>query len=143
VAFLLKMKIKCFIGLCRIFGDVGAVEAIFRISPPLPCISDRAQAEEDRLARELRERDEQQLAVEEKYASVQECDPPPPHRADAGSEIAEKSKKLKKLWAKYQEAKQEIKDLQQEFQNEREYLLESIREQDRQVGGGGGMEVCC
>mmetsp|Transcript_14765 Transcript_14765/g.34598 ORF Transcript_14765/g.34598 Transcript_14765/m.34598 type:complete len:311 (-) Transcript_14765:61-993(-) len=78
------------------------------------------KAEELRLEQELAEREEQQLMAEEKYSSIQE-------------EVLSKTKKMKKLWSKWQEAKDEVSDLQHEFQQEREDLLETIREQDRQL----------
>lgn len=44
-----------------------------------------------------------------------------------------KSKKLKKLWAKYQAAKTEQQDLQDEFRIEREDLLDTLRELSRDL----------
>mmetsp|Transcript_286 Transcript_286/g.853 ORF Transcript_286/g.853 Transcript_286/m.853 type:complete len:767 (-) Transcript_286:217-2517(-) len=78
------------------------------------------KAEEMRLERELAEKEEEQLMAEEKFSSIE-------------AECASKTKKMKKLWSKWQAAKEEIHDLQQEFQQEREDLLETIREQDRQL----------
>ena len=48
-------------------------------------------------------------------------------------EVDAKTKKLKKLWSKFQSAKSEIKDLTEEFQEEREGMLETIRDLTRQV----------
>jgi hypothetical protein len=59
--------------------------------------------EEARLARELQEKEETNLQLEEHFSSLQE-------------EVESKTKKLKKLWSKYQGAMQETEDLQQEFQ---------------------------
>lgn len=61
------------------------------------------QQEEARLARELAEKEEANLQLEEHFSSLQE-------------EVEVKTKKLKKLWSKYQAAAQEAQDLQQEFQ---------------------------
>lgn len=44
-----------------------------------------------------------------------------------------KTKKLKKLWSKYQTAHREIKDIQEEFQQERTDMLDTIRELTRQL----------
>jgi hypothetical protein len=78
------------------------------------------RAEQDRMQQQLEEHEEMAEQAEEKYASIQE-------------EAQAKTKKLKKLWSKYEEAKAEEKDLRHEFQLEREDLLETIREQDRQA----------
>ncbi|KAI8847665.1 P-loop containing nucleoside triphosphate hydrolase protein [Chytridium lagenaria] len=80
--------------------------------------------EQKRAERELQGRlelkQEIQLQMEENYASLQE-------------EIDVKSKKLKKLWTKLTAAKAEINDLQDEFRNEREDLLDTIRELSREL----------
>ncbi|KAJ3416519.1 Kinesin-like protein kif3b [Chytridiales sp. JEL 0842] len=80
--------------------------------------------EQKRAERELQQRlemkQEVQLQMEESYASLQD-------------EVDSKSKKLKKLWAKLQTAKAEISDLQDEFRNEREDLLDTIRELSREL----------
>ena len=44
-----------------------------------------------------------------------------------------KTKKLKKLWAKKEELSQEIQELREEHQQEKESLLETIRTQDREL----------
>lgn len=61
------------------------------------------QQQESRLARELAEKEEANLQLEEHFSSLQE-------------EVEVKTKKLKKLWAKYQGAVREAQDLQEEFQ---------------------------
>lgn len=61
------------------------------------------QQQEARLARELAEKEEANLQLEEHFSSLQE-------------EVEVKTKKLKKLWAKYQGAVREAQDLQEEFQ---------------------------
>lgn len=44
-----------------------------------------------------------------------------------------KTKQLKKLWNKYETAHREIKDIQEEFQQERSDMLDTIRELTRQL----------
>ena len=64
----------------------------------------RAHAEQQsKLARELAEKEEANLQLEEHFSSMQE-------------EVEVKTKKLKKLWTKYQAAVKEAQDLQEEFQ---------------------------
>ena len=60
--------------------------------------------QEATLAREL---EEANVMIEEQYASMAE-------------ELEAKTRKLKKVWNKYQAAQQEIRDLSEEFQKERE-----------------------
>ncbi|GMH64629.1 hypothetical protein TL16_g04008 [Triparma laevis f. inornata] len=72
------------------------------------------------LARQMADQEEQNLELEEKFGSLQD-------------EVDAKTKKLKKLWTKFQSAKGEIKDLTEEFQEEREGMLETIRDLTRQV----------
>lgn len=73
------------------------------------------QQQEGQLARELAEKEEANLQLEEHFTSLQE-------------EVEVKTKKLKKLFAKYQGAVRETKDLQEEFQTERTDLLDTIRD---------------
>jgi kinesin family member 3B len=73
--------------------------------------------QEAALARQL---EEANLVIEEQYASMAE-------------EVEVKTKKLKKVFAKYQQARQELADQRADFQREREELLDSIRELDRQL----------
>eukprot|EP00277_Geminigera_cryophila_P008226 CAMPEP_0179417520 /NCGR_PEP_ID=MMETSP0799-20121207/7412_1 /TAXON_ID=46947 /ORGANISM="Geminigera cryophila, Strain CCMP2564" /LENGTH=722 /DNA_ID=CAMNT_0021190537 /DNA_START=61 /DNA_END=2229 /DNA_ORIENTATION=- len=75
---------------------------------------------QDRLNEQLREKEELAAAAEEKFSSVQD-------------EATVKTKKLKKLWSRYEETKGEVHELQKEFQQEKEDLLDTIREQDRQL----------
>lgn len=49
------------------------------------------------------------------------------------AKVEVKTKKLKKLWSKYQTAHREIKDIQEEFQQERSDMLDTIRELTRQL----------
>eukprot|EP01034_Spumella_vulgaris_P022225 gene22225-28339_t len=73
------------------------------------------QMQEANLARELAEKEEANLQLEEHFSSLQE-------------EVEVKTKKLKKLWNKYQSAAAEAKDLQEEFQTERTDMLDTIRQ---------------
>ncbi len=76
------------------------------------------QEQEARLARELAEKEEANLQLEEHFSSLQE-------------EVEVKTKKLKKLWNKYQAAAAEVTDLQEEFQSERSDMLDTIRQLTR------------
>lgn len=60
------------------------------------------QMQEAALARELAEKEEANLQLEEHFSSLQE-------------EVEVKTKKLKKLWAKYQGATREVKEQAEEF----------------------------
>lgn len=73
------------------------------------------EAEERRLAEELARKEDANLQLEEHFESLQE-------------EVEVKTKKLKKLYAKYQSALSEAKDLQAESQLERSDMLETIRQ---------------
>ena len=76
----------------------------------------REHAEQQaRLARELAEKEEANLQLEEHFSSLQE-------------EVEVKTKKLKKLLTKYQAAEREAKDLEEEFQLERTDLTDTIRQ---------------
>ena len=59
--------------------------------------------QEAQLERELAEKEEMNMQLEEHFSSLQE-------------EVEVKTKKLKKLWSKYQAAVSETQDLQEEFQ---------------------------
>ena len=78
-------------------------------------LEERRRAQEH-LNAQLREKEEMAAAAAEKYSSVED-------------EVASKSKKLKKLWSRYEQTKLEVKDIQKEFQQEKEDLLDTIREQ--------------
>jgi kinesin family protein 3/17 len=78
------------------------------------------RAQEASLARELAEKEELNLQLEEHFSSLQE-------------EVEVKTKKLKKLWNKYQAAMHETKDLQDEFQTERTDMLDTIRQLTQQL----------
>ena len=64
--------------------------------------------------------EEERLHVEEKHESLQ---------AEADS----KGRKLKQLWGKFRAAQAEIQDLQVEQQQEKEDLLQTVRELTRQL----------
>lgn len=66
----------------------------------------------------LQEKQELQFKLEENYHSLQE-------------EIESKGKKIQKLWQKLEIERAEIQDLQDEFREEREAMLDSIRELSR------------
>jgi len=79
------------------------------------------QREEDlRLAQERARREEERLAQDDKYSSLRD-------------EAEAKTKKLKQLWSKFRAARVEIEDLKEEFAQEKEDLLHSVRELTRQV----------
>ncbi len=80
-----------------------------------------AKREEDFiLARKMAEKEEANFQLEEQYSSLQEA-------------CQSITKKLKKLWKKYQQAKDEIEDLHGEFQTERTSMLDTIRDLERQL----------
>ena len=69
-------------------------------------------------ARKISEREEANIVLEEQYNSLQEA-------------CQSITKKLKKLWKRYQQAKGEITDLNGEFQMEREGMLNTIRDLEK------------
>ena len=72
------------------------------------------------LARQMAEKEETNFLLNEKYSSLQE-------------EVLSKTKKLKKLWIKFQQAKSEIDDLNCEFEEERNDMLNMIRDLTKQM----------
>ena len=76
--------------------------------------------QEQALSRQIRMREEGICALEEKYASKQD-------------EADDKTRKLKKLWLRLQTCQSEAHDLQEEFQREREDMLDTIRKLSRQL----------
>ncbi len=72
------------------------------------------------LARQIEEQEEANLLLNEKYTSLQD-------------EVQSKTRKLKKLWVKYQMSKDEIDDLNSEFQGERSIMIDTIRDLNRQL----------
>lgn len=71
------------------------------------------------IARQMADKEEANFHLEEQYSSLQEA-------------CQSITKKLKKLWKKYQQAKDEIEDLHGEFQTERTNMLDTIREIEKQ-----------
>ena len=76
--------------------------------------------QEQALARQVRAKEEDIFALEEKYATKQD-------------EADDKTRKLKKLWQRLQTCQGEAHDMQQEFQREREDMLDTIRQLSRQL----------
>ena len=76
--------------------------------------------QEQALARQVRAKEEDVFALEEKYASKQD-------------EADDKTRKLKKLWQRLQSCQAEAHDVQEEFQREREDMLDTIRELSKQL----------
>jgi kinesin family protein 3/17 len=72
------------------------------------------------LARELAEKEDSNMLLEEQFATLQD-------------EVDDKTRKLKKLWAKHKAASTEVEDLKAEFQTEKEDMLDTIRELTRQL----------
>ncbi|KAL9191567.1 hypothetical protein ACHAXT_001273 [Thalassiosira profunda] len=72
------------------------------------------------LTRQMEEQEGEKLHLEEQYSSLAE-------------EAAAKTRKLKKIWRKYQQSKEELKDLEHEHLSEKEELLETIRELTKQL----------
>lgn len=75
---------------------------------------------EEKNLKELEAAEEAELLLEEQYAN-------------AAEESKVKSKKMKKLWVKLGEKKEDLEDLQEEFALEREDLVDTIRALDRQI----------
>eukprot|EP00927_Polykrikos_kofoidii_P015388 TRINITY_DN16830_c0_g1_i1.p1 TRINITY_DN16830_c0_g1~~TRINITY_DN16830_c0_g1_i1.p1 ORF type:complete len:802 (-),score=200.43 TRINITY_DN16830_c0_g1_i1:201-2498(-) len=76
--------------------------------------------QEDRMKEELEQQVDEKLNLEEKYASTEE-------------QVQKMTAKLEKLWNRHKQTQQEIGDLQQEFQQERDDMLETIRELRKEV----------
>ncbi|CEG49157.1 kinesin-like protein [Plasmopara halstedii] len=76
--------------------------------------------QELQLARELAEKEDSNMLLEEQYTNLQEV-------------VDDKTRKLKKLWAKHKAATTEIEDLKVEFQAEKEDMLDTVRELTRQL----------
>lgn len=81
---------------------------------------DAQQQHQRRLAQELAIKEETHLVLEEEYSSLQE-------------EVDAKTRKLQRLISKYRGATRENQDLQAEFQQEREDLLETVRQLTQQL----------
>eukprot|EP00232_Nephroselmis_pyriformis_P005630 CAMPEP_0182914054 /NCGR_PEP_ID=MMETSP0034_2-20130328/38355_1 /TAXON_ID=156128 /ORGANISM="Nephroselmis pyriformis, Strain CCMP717" /LENGTH=720 /DNA_ID=CAMNT_0025050787 /DNA_START=56 /DNA_END=2214 /DNA_ORIENTATION=+ len=81
---------------------------------------ERKRQEEAEKQRRIAELEEMQLIAEEQYTSVQD-------------EIEMKTKKLKKLHGNYKRVGSELKEIEEEFQREREDLLDTIRSLTQQI----------
>lgn len=78
------------------------------------------KAEEAAAAERIKALEEEAMDFDTKYGSVEE-------------EVTEKSKRLKKLYASYQQKKSEVQEVQDEFQAEKDELLEQIRILTQQI----------
>merc|ERR1719433_1991931 len=76
--------------------------------------------QEQRMKEELEEQAQEKMNLEEKHASAEE-------------QVQKMTAKLEKLWNRHRQTQQEIQDLQEEFQTEREDMLETIRDLIREV----------
>lgn len=72
------------------------------------------------LNRRMAEQEEEKLHLEERYGSLTD-------------EVQSKTKKLKKLWAKYQQAQTEIQDLEREFLIDKNETVDTIRDLTKQL----------
>eukprot|EP00658_Telonema_sp_P-2_P083741 TRINITY_DN9147_c0_g1_i5.p1 TRINITY_DN9147_c0_g1~~TRINITY_DN9147_c0_g1_i5.p1 ORF type:complete len:698 (+),score=208.67 TRINITY_DN9147_c0_g1_i5:111-2204(+) len=70
---------------------------------------------ESRLAQELAEQEEENMMIDGQFGSLQQA-------------VEVKTKRLEKLFSKYQGVKTEINDIQEEYSWEREDMLDTIRE---------------
>lgn len=75
---------------------------------------------QERLTQELAEAEERELLITQQYGTIQD-------------EMQNKTAKLKKLFQKYQEKRQDLEELQEEFSLERSDLIDTIRNLDRQI----------
>jgi kinesin family member 3B len=118
---MLKKKLKAMENKLLIGGELmdKAAKQEYELRQAQIELEERRRQEQE-LARELAEREEATMMVEEQFASLQE-------------EVDVKTKKLRKLWNKFQSAKTEIQDLQEEFGREREDMLDTIRDLTRQL----------
>eukprot|EP00747_Dinoflagellata_sp_TGD_P195694 gnl/TRDRNA2_/TRDRNA2_64763_c0_seq1.p1 gnl/TRDRNA2_/TRDRNA2_64763_c0~~gnl/TRDRNA2_/TRDRNA2_64763_c0_seq1.p1 ORF type:complete len:789 (-),score=206.40 gnl/TRDRNA2_/TRDRNA2_64763_c0_seq1:292-2658(-) len=76
--------------------------------------------EEERMKEDLENQSGEKLALEEKYASTEE-------------QVQKMTTKLEKLWHRHKQTQQEIQELQKEFQQERDDMLETIRDLRKEV----------
>jgi kinesin family protein 3/17 len=76
--------------------------------------------QEQRMKEELEAQMEEKLNLEQQYQSKEE-------------QVAKMTAKLEKLFHRHKQTQQEIQDLQKEFQQEREDMLENIRELRKEV----------
>lgn len=81
---------------------------------------EQRKREEDRLKEELQSQEQDKFTLEEKYVSAEE-------------QVQKMTAKLEKLWRRHKDAQGEIEELQKECQDEREDMLETIRELTKEV----------
>lgn len=81
---------------------------------------DERKRQEQRMVEELEQQMDEKSGLEEKYQSAEE-------------QVAKMTTKLEKLWHRHKQTQQEIGDLQKEFQQEREDMLETIRDLRKEV----------
>lgn len=106
-----------------IYGGVNLIEATKQQQARIQRLHEEVlerQKQEEELEKLLEKQDEERLDLEQNYASKQE-------------EVQQKTKKIKKLWTKYQASKNEVQELEFEFQKEREDYLYTIRQLDRDL----------
>jgi len=101
----------------KIVDDTKKQEAVLRQTA---AELEKKATEEKMLKRQLAEAQENLALKEEKYTSLQQ-------------EAEIKTKKLKKLVSKLSEAKTEIRDVQSEWQREKEDMLDSVRDLTNQL----------
>ncbi len=107
----------------RIQRGAKDVEQAKETEAEMKALEDRIRSQEDEELKQLKEleaAEEAELLMEENFSNAVE-------------EMKMKSKKLKKLWIKYGEKKEDLEDLQEEFALEREDLVDTIRALDRQI----------
>uniref|UniRef100_A0A7S0EHV7 Kinesin-like protein n=1 Tax=Hanusia phi TaxID=3032 RepID=A0A7S0EHV7_9CRYP len=75
---------------------------------------------ERELREQLKSKEDEQLNIEEEFTSLQE-------------ELVAKTKKLKKLFSKYEQVKEQVTEAKEMNQREREDLLGIIRQQDKEL----------
>ncbi|KAF4720391.1 hypothetical protein FOZ63_017815, partial [Perkinsus olseni] len=75
---------------------------------------EKKKEDEERIRAKVKEQEEERLLLAEKYEAKD-------------GQVLKLTNKLEKLWHKYKNASAEVDDLQREFQQEREDMLESIR----------------
>lgn len=78
------------------------------------------KVQEDLIARELRDKVEDLDSMDMKYKDLQE-------------EVMVKTRKLEKLFGRFQAAQREVEDIQIEFEAERQDMLETIRGMEREL----------
>merc|ERR1719230_492983 len=76
--------------------------------------------EEKRVQEALEQQQEEKLTLEEKYSSADE-------------QVQKMTAKLEKLWHRNEQCQAEVQDIQQEFQREKDDMLETIRDLTKEV----------